>query len=291
MFVFKAAVVGAGTMGGEIAQVIAAADIPVVLKDVDQKFVDAGLAKAREVTEKQVGKLVAKEKITEEQGRAQVDAHARADHRHDLLRRLRRRRLRDRGRPRADGGQARGVLRARRRHARPRGARLQHERRCRSPRSATPPTAPDKVVGFHFFWPASVMRLVEVIEGEDTSPGHDPGGEQLRAGDPQDRRALRRVPRLRRQPDPHLGGLGGLARPGRDGRRSSELDAHLAEAASMPMGPFRVVDMSGLDTVVKVARDMRRRLRRPLLRPPGHGEARRRGQARRQVGGRASMST
>ena len=43
MFVFKAAVVGAGTMGGEIAQTIAAADIPVVLKDIDQEFVDAGL--------------------------------------------------------------------------------------------------------------------------------------------------------------------------------------------------------------------------------------------------------
>ena len=49
MFVFKAAVVGAGTMGGEIAQVIAAAEVPVVLKDVEQKFVDAGLDKAREV--------------------------------------------------------------------------------------------------------------------------------------------------------------------------------------------------------------------------------------------------
>ena len=40
MFVFKAAVVGAGTMGGEIAQAIAAADIPVVLKDIKQEFVD-----------------------------------------------------------------------------------------------------------------------------------------------------------------------------------------------------------------------------------------------------------
>ena len=35
MFVFKAAVVGAGTMGGEIAQVISSAGIPVVLKDID----------------------------------------------------------------------------------------------------------------------------------------------------------------------------------------------------------------------------------------------------------------
>ncbi|MGZ6645440.1 MAG: 3-hydroxyacyl-CoA dehydrogenase NAD-binding domain-containing protein, partial [Solirubrobacteraceae bacterium] len=34
MFVFKAAVVGAGTMGGQIAQTIAASGTPVVLKDV-----------------------------------------------------------------------------------------------------------------------------------------------------------------------------------------------------------------------------------------------------------------
>ena len=46
MFVSKAAVLGGGTMGGEIAQVIAAADIPVVVKDIKQEFVDA---RAREV--------------------------------------------------------------------------------------------------------------------------------------------------------------------------------------------------------------------------------------------------
>ena len=46
MFVFKAAVVGAGTMGGEVAQVIASAGIPVMLKDVGQEYVDLGLRKA-----------------------------------------------------------------------------------------------------------------------------------------------------------------------------------------------------------------------------------------------------
>ena len=74
MFVFKAAVVGAGTMGGQIAQTIAAAGTPVVLKDVEQRFVDQGLEKAREVTQGQLGGLVKKEKITEEQGREQVEA-------------------------------------------------------------------------------------------------------------------------------------------------------------------------------------------------------------------------
>jgi len=71
MFVFKAAVVGAGTMGGEIAQVVASAGVPVVLKDVKQEFVDTGLEKARQVTEAQLGSLVKKEKITQENADAQ----------------------------------------------------------------------------------------------------------------------------------------------------------------------------------------------------------------------------
>ncbi len=50
MFVFKAAVVGAGTMGGQIAQTIAAAGIPVVLKDIDDALVQAGLDEAANVT-------------------------------------------------------------------------------------------------------------------------------------------------------------------------------------------------------------------------------------------------
>src|SRR5919198_5120546 len=74
LFVFKAAVVGAGTMGGEIAQAIANADIPVVLKDVEQRFVDAGIAKAREVTERQLGGLVKKEKLTQEQADERLEA-------------------------------------------------------------------------------------------------------------------------------------------------------------------------------------------------------------------------
>ena len=72
MFVFKAAVVGAGTMGGQIAQTIAAAGIPVMLKDINQELVQAGLDEARNVTAGQVGKLVEKGKLTAEQGDAQI---------------------------------------------------------------------------------------------------------------------------------------------------------------------------------------------------------------------------
>ena len=59
MFVFKAGVVGAGTMGAEIAAVIAAAGVPVVLCDVDQRALDAGLERAHAVTRRQLDGLVA----------------------------------------------------------------------------------------------------------------------------------------------------------------------------------------------------------------------------------------
>jgi enoyl-CoA hydratase / 3-hydroxyacyl-CoA dehydrogenase len=72
MFVFKAAVVGAGTMGGQIAQTIAAAGIPVVLKDVNDELVEAGLEEARKVTNGQVQKLVERGKIGAESAGVQV---------------------------------------------------------------------------------------------------------------------------------------------------------------------------------------------------------------------------
>ena len=59
-------------MGGEIAQAIAAADIPVVVKDIDQKFVDAALEKARAVTQGQLAGQVKKERITQEQADARL---------------------------------------------------------------------------------------------------------------------------------------------------------------------------------------------------------------------------
>ena len=170
LFVFKAAVVGAGTMGGEIAQVIASAGIPVVLKDVKQEFVDLGLEKAREVTQAQLGGLVAKEKITQEEADRQLEEIARPHRRAPLdYDGLRRRRLRDRGRARAHGDQAGGLRRARRGHARATRSSPRTPRRSRSPRWARPRSRPDKVCGFHFFYPASMMRLIEVIEGDETS--------------------------------------------------------------------------------------------------------------------------
>src|SRR3954453_20229481 len=169
MFVSKAAVVGAGTMGGEIAQVIAAADIPVVLKDVDQKFVDQGLEKAQQVTEAQQGRLVKKEKQTQEQADANTA---------EVLGRIH-------GTTEYEGfGDGDFVIEAV-------PEKMEIKRAVFDELDALTPghailssntsslsisemaeatSRPDKVVGFHFFYPASMMRLIEVIEGAETSP-------------------------------------------------------------------------------------------------------------------------
>src|ERR1700710_1431952 len=168
MFVFKAAVVGAGTMGGEIAQVIAAAGIPVVLKDVKEEFVELGLKKAREVTAAQLGGLVHKQKITQDQADAQAQ---------EILGRIR-------GTTEYAGfGDVDFVI-----EAVPERMAIKQavfaELDAVTPGHAILATntsslsiteigeatlRPDKVVGFHYFFPASVMPLIEIIEGDDTS--------------------------------------------------------------------------------------------------------------------------
>lgn len=256
MFVFKAAVVGAGVMGGEIAQVVAAADVPVVLKDVDATFVDTGLQKAREVSERQAAKLVEKGKLTQEQADAQVARTlslitGTTDY--------------------AEFGDVDFVI-----EAVPERMEIKHAV-FEELDAATPGHAifgsntsglsiteigdvthrPDKVVGFHFFWPASFMRLVEVIEGEETSPETAQAAanfaQQIRKlpvrcgecpGFVVNRILLSMAAEFWRYQD-------------ESGVPVEAIDQAIAESKVAPMGPFRLADMSGLDTSVKVARDMR----------------------------------
>jgi 3-hydroxyacyl-CoA dehydrogenase len=252
MFVFKAAVVGAGTMGGEIAQVIAAAGVPVVLKDVKQEFVDAGLTKAREVTQGQLARLVKKERLTQEQADAQTE---------ELLGRIT-------GTTSYDGfGDVDFVI-----EAVPERMEVKHAV-YRELDVATPGHAilasntsslsigeigavtsrPDKVCGFHFFWPASIMRLVEVIEGVETS------ADTVQT-------AVNFTQRIRKLPV-RAGEVPGFVVnrilvsaaseiwrvQDETGASVEEIDRIVAESKVVPMGPFFLADMSGLDTGLHVA--------------------------------------
>ena len=282
MFVFKAAVVGAGATGGEIAQAIAAAGIPVLLKDADETLVDAGLAQAREVSEKAAAKLVAKGKLSEEAAAAQVERIVGLITADDHLRRLRRRRLRDRG---GAGAAASSSTASSPSSTRPRPAT----------RSSPPAPSelsiteigeitlrPDQVVGFHPRRAARWSRSSRATTPRPR-PRRPPRTSRRRCAR---RRALRRVSRLRRRPRPRLGrgrdrrarrrgsrdAYGDRFQPvatsaGRRARRLKafveaclvleegvagvrDIDMGLMLGAGMVPGPFARADQRGLDEVL-----------------------------------------
>ncbi|MBN1855781.1 MAG: 3-hydroxybutyryl-CoA dehydrogenase [Dehalococcoidia bacterium] len=154
-------VIGAGTMGGGIAQVASqVAGLNVIMNDIKQEFVDRGLA----TIDKNLARLVAKEKITESEkaavlGRIKVStdvadmrdvdfvieaATETLDLKLDLFRRL-------------DEACRPGVILATNTSSIP------------VTRLAAATKRPDAVIGMHFFNPATLMKLVEVINGLATS--------------------------------------------------------------------------------------------------------------------------
>jgi enoyl-CoA hydratase/3-hydroxyacyl-CoA dehydrogenase len=252
MFVFKAAVVGAGTMGGQIAQTIAAAGIPVVLKDIDEQLVQAGLEEAREVTKAQLDKLVQREKLTAEQAQAQLQ---------EVLARIA-------GTVTYDGfGEVDFVVEAvpekieikqtvfeQLDAATPGHAILASNTSSLSITEIGEATLrPDKVIGFHYFYPASVSPLIEIVEGEDTS------AETTTA-------AVTFAQAIRKQPITCAEVPGfvvnrilnsGTSEVWRDQEQKrlsiKAIDEGMGGAGVIPIGPYRLVDLLGLDTVLHVA--------------------------------------
>jgi enoyl-CoA hydratase/3-hydroxyacyl-CoA dehydrogenase len=252
MFVFKAAVLGGGTMGGEIAQVIANADIPVVVKDVEQRFVDHALEKSREVTKSQLDKLVSKEKLTQEAADARLDevmglitgtttyeefgdvdfvieaVPERMEIKQSVYREL------DEVTP----GHA--IL-------------ASNTSSLSITEMGRETLRPGKVVGFHFFFPASVMPLVEIISGEDTS--RDTTATAFNFA-----QAIRKQPITCKEVPGFVvnrilnSGVGEVWREQEEkGLSIKKIDEGIAGANVTPMGPFFLIDMLGLDTVLHVA--------------------------------------
>jgi len=230
MFVFKAAVVGAGTMGGQIAQTIAAAGIGVVLKDIDDALVQAGLDEARNVTRGQVGKLVEKGKITAEQAEQQIDQIVGRIH----------------GTTSYEGfGDVDFVV-----EAVPEKMEIKQAVFAQLDESTL---RPDKVVGFHYFYPASIMPLIEIVEGEETS------AETVGA-------ALTFAQAIRKQPITCAevpgfvvnrilnSGTSEIWREQEEkGLSIKKIDDGLGGAGVIPIGPYQLINLLGLDTVLHVA--------------------------------------
>jgi 3-hydroxyacyl-CoA dehydrogenase len=256
VFTFKAAVVGAGTMGGEIAQVIAAAEVPVVLKDVEQEFVDAGLEKAREVTEGQLNGLVGKEKMTRDEaderfeqtmgrisGTTEYEGFGDVDFAVEAV---------------PERMEIKQAVFADLDALTPGHAILASNTSSLSISEIGSATSrPDKVVGFHFFYPASVMRLIEVVEGELTS-------EETSQATANFAMQIRKNPiRCGEEPGFVVNRVLNAAASeiwryqDESGRTVEEIDKEITDAKAAPMGPFYLSDLLGLDTVLHVAEHLK----------------------------------
>jgi 3-hydroxyacyl-CoA dehydrogenase len=156
----RAAVVGAGTMGGGIAMNYANAGIPVLLKEVDQAALDRGLATVRrnyEVTMSK-GKMTAQQvektlalitPTTSYDGFDQVDIVTEAVFENMDLKKATFAEL--------------GTV------TRPECILASNSSTLDIDQFAQSSGRPSQVLGHHYFSPANVMKLLEIVRGRDTS--------------------------------------------------------------------------------------------------------------------------
>ena len=156
----KAAVAGAGTMGGGIAMTFANAGIPVVLKDVSADALERGLRTIRNnyATSVKRGRFTQEEA---DQRLAQItpvlsyDAFAGADVIVEAV-------FEDMRLKKDVFLELEGV-------AKPAALLTSNTSSLDIDQLAGQTSRRDKVLGLHFFSPANVMRLVEIVRGADTA--------------------------------------------------------------------------------------------------------------------------
>lgn len=254
-FVEQAAVVGAGTMGGQIAQTIARAGIPVLMKDVSEELVARGLEEARNVTAGEAARLVKRGRCSEAEGQALVE---------EVLGRIT-------GTTSYEGFglvdfvieavpermEVKQAVFAELDAATPSHAILASNTSSLSISEIAEATLrPELVLGFHYFYPASIMPLIEVIEGDETS-------REALAAAVAFAQAIRKQP-IRCAEVPGFvvnriltAGISEVYRLQEERSYSIKaIDEGIAGAGIVPLGPYVLVNLLGLDTVTHVAEHM-----------------------------------
>ncbi len=243
----RAAVLGAGVMGGGIAELIAAHDTPVVLKDIDQDALDVGLHHASELLQK----AAARGRMTpEEAGLKFALIHGTLDYQRfddvDLVIEAVVERM----------PVKQQVLREAEEHLPEAAVFATNTSSLSVTELAGAARRPERVMGLHFFNPVHRMPLVEVVKTERLS------AEALATG-------FEFVGRLGKTPvlvadhpgflvnrllAPYLNEVGFLLE---EGAGVAAIDEVLTKFG-MPMGPCRLLDEIGFDIAEHVAREMER---------------------------------
>jgi len=156
----SAAVVGAGTMGGGIAMVLANAGIPVVLKEADQPALDRGLATIRKnyansVQRGRFSQDVAEERLQRIKPALTYDDFSTMDLVIEAV----------------FEGMAlkKEVFKELDRVCKPGAVLASNTSTLSIDEIASSTSRPASVIGTHFFSPANVMRLLEIVRGRATS--------------------------------------------------------------------------------------------------------------------------
>ncbi len=240
-------VIGAGVMGSEIAQVAAAAGCDVVLIDIDDAAVTRGIEHIRSIGARRVdrGRMEPAEAeaiIRRVHGATDLAAIGACDViievapeilelKRDLWRRI-------------DAAAA------------PRAVLASNTSGLSITTLARETSRPGRVLGLHFFNPASVMRLVEVIRGEDSSDAVVEEGVAIAT-------RLGKVPvRVVECPGFLVNRIlvralsEAYAHADELGADRATADAAVVDCGPAPMGPFALGDLIGLDTTLHVQCDL-----------------------------------
>ena len=255
----KIAVMGAGTMGAGIAQTCAAAGYRVTMRDIDQKCVDGGFRRIRDPLLKRVekGKMTA----------AEVDAlvakiHGTVDLKEAL-----------------DGAQVvieavfekmeikREIYAEMDRIAAPETVFASNTSSLSITEMANVTKRADRVVGMHFFNPAPVMKLVEVIRGSETSDATMALAKDLCIKLGKEPVEVQEAPGfvVNRLLVPMMNEAFNLLQEGV--ASAEDIDKAMKLGTNMPMGPSELADYTGIDIGLDVMEVLYRETGDPKFRP------------------------
>jgi len=151
----RAAIVGAGTMGGGIAMAIANANIPVIIKETTQEALDRGMATIRR-NYSRLPPETAAQKLALITPQLTFDAFDQADIIIEAVF--------------ENLSAKQQVFRELDRIAKPACVLATNTSSLNIDQIASATERPQMVIGLHFFSPANIMRLVEIVRGQATLP-------------------------------------------------------------------------------------------------------------------------
>ena len=243
MSINKIAVLGAGQMGNGITQVAACAGYDVIMIDIKQEFVDRGIA----AIEKSLAKLVSKDRMTQEDADAararislSIDRSVCADC--DLVVEA----VPEILELKVSIFQELDAL------CKPETILASNTSSISITTIADATNRPDKVIGMHFMNPVPIMKLVEIINGKETS--EQTNAAVIQASEQMGKTALscndspgfvsNRIlcPMLN---EAILTLQEGVAQP-------EAIDGIMKLGMNHPIGPLALCDLIGLDTVLHI---------------------------------------